>query len=260
MRSTTPFLIVSSLAAALMLVTGCESSPDNVQHSAVGKSVPAKTDAPAPDFEAATPRVPTARTLYTMARILETQGKESESEYVLRKIVREHPDFAPAYCDLAETLLRQRRLDEAERTLHAGLAVSPRDAVLTNDLGMCKLSRGDFEQALVRFTKAAGIAPDDARFRSNMAVALGMLGRYSESLALYQLILPQHEAHYNLGVLCDARHDSIRAAREFHEAQVLRAAFNAKQASASETDGQRISASPFGSSEMKSPATTRPTG
>ncbi len=197
---------------------------------------------PSSEFDTAKDRAPTARTLYTMARILETQGKDVEAEQILRKIVTEHAKFVPAYCDLAETLLRQRRSDEAEHTLRAGLSVSAHDPVLTNDLGMCKLLRGEYDEALVRFTRAAGERPDDARFRGNMAVALGMLGRYSESLALYQLILPQDEAHYNLAVLCDARHDIERASSEYQTAQDLKA----EQASPPRTESDSATTKPTG--------------
>jgi Flp pilus assembly protein TadD len=70
--------------------------------------------------------------------------------------------------------------------------------------------RNDYIKALNLFTQAAGLAPGNARYRSNMAVALGMMGRDQEALALYEQVLPKTDAQYNLAVLCRARQGLTR--------------------------------------------------
>jgi Flp pilus assembly protein TadD len=86
---------------------------------------------------------------------------------------------------------------------------------MTNNLGMCWLMRGDYAKASEEFTRACGLAPQNARYRSNLAVALGMMGRYDESLALFAQVVPAGTAHYNLYVICQARKDPSRASREY---------------------------------------------
>jgi Flp pilus assembly protein TadD len=93
---------------------------------------------------------------------------------------------------------------------------------------MTHMLRAEYDAALDLFARASGAMPQDARYRANMAVALGMLGRYDESLALYQQVVPAAEAHHNLGVLAKARRDMVRAARELKKAETLAAA-NAKK-------------------------------
>jgi Flp pilus assembly protein TadD len=209
--------------AMVLLFAGCAgqssmklpSTGDNKSSLAAG----AHEETPAErDFEAGTKRPPTAKTLYAFARVLATQGKDADAETVLLKIITEEPKFMPAYCDLAEVQMRQRRTDDAIRTLSAGLKISPKEPVLLNNRGMAYVLLGNYPVALQGFTAAAALAPDDARYRSNMALALGMLGRYDESLSLYKQIMPLDEAHYNLAVLCQARGDSPRAIQEFHDA------------------------------------------
>jgi tetratricopeptide (TPR) repeat protein len=114
--------------------------------------------------------------------------------------------------------MRQQDLDGAAKVLSAGLKVAPRQSLLWNNLGMCYLLGQKYDKALESFTVASGIAPSSAMYRSNMATALGMQGRYEEALALYQQVLPMDEAHYNLGVLCRARNDEGRAKQEFDTA------------------------------------------
>jgi tetratricopeptide (TPR) repeat protein len=74
--------------------------------------------------------------------------------------------------------------------------------------------RGDYPRALEWFAKAAALGNDDTRHRANMAVALGMLGRYDEALAEYEKVVAPGPAHYNVSILARARHDADRARDE----------------------------------------------
>ena len=77
----------------------------------------------------------------------------------------------------------------------------------------------DYKRALEFFTKAAAADPDNARYRANMAMSVGMLGRYDEALTLYMQILSPADAHFNLGVICEARDDLDRAFEEYGKAK-----------------------------------------
>jgi len=196
-----------------------------------GWNMPDKTPSREPvisgddEFAAGANRPPTVRTLYAMARMLAAQGKDVQAEAAFRSILRDHPEFVPAYADLAELLVRQERIGEAVRTLELALRIAPDDAVLLNDIGMCRFIEQDYPEALNLFTRAAATDLPNARYRANMAAALGMMGRYEESLALYEQVVPLHEAHHNLAVLCEARRDSARAAREYEIARELKSQY-----------------------------------
>lgn len=202
-------------AAVAVLLTGCASSSPREQESAAARDEI--------EFATAVNRAPTAKTMYAMARILAAQQRDADCRTILTTIIREHPDFLPAYNELAELQLRERRVDEAIATLQAGLRLAPRQAVMINNLGMCSLLKGEYEEALALFTQATVAGPDDARYRANMAAALGMLGRYDESLALYQQIMMPADAHFNLAVLCESRRDTARAEAEYSQARIINA-------------------------------------
>jgi Flp pilus assembly protein TadD len=70
---------------------------------------------------------------------------------------------------------------------------------------MCWIIKRDYENALKMFTKAAGIMPENVKYRANMAVALGLMGRDDESLSLFYQVLPEDQAKYNLSILQEAR-------------------------------------------------------
>jgi serine/threonine-protein kinase len=145
-----------------------------------------------------------------MAQILATQGKEAECEFVLRRCVQDYPQFTPAYNSLAELQMRQGRVHEAVETLSTALKIRARDPVLLNNLGMCLLLRKEYEPALARFTDAAGLVPENGKYRANMATALGLLGRQEESQALLEQILPRDKAKHNAEVLHKAHDNAAR--------------------------------------------------
>lgn len=211
------------LLAAVGLAAGC--APD----ASAPASFSAAAEQADAQFQAGANRPPTAKTLYAMAKILATQGKDPQCEYVLKRTIRDYPDCLPAYCDLAELQVRQRRITDAVDTLKMGLTRSPKDSVLLNNLGMTHMLRAEYDAALDLFARASGVRPQDARYRANMAAALGMLGRYDESLALYAQVVPAAEAHHNIGVLAKARRDTVRAASESKKAEMLAAANGKKR-------------------------------
>lgn len=154
---------------------------------------------------------PKAMTLYAMSRILVSQGKDDQGELVLARLIRMFPEFIPAYCDLAELRMRQGRVDDAIEGLSEGLQVAPRDPILLNNSGVCAILKHDYEGALNSFTLAAEVVPRDDRYRANMALALGMLGRYEESLSLYKEVLEPESADENMRIINELLYESIKS-------------------------------------------------
>ena len=194
------------LAAGLLVLGACTS--------------PRVESAYAPDsFDTSVDRAPTASTLHATARVMAAQGRDAQCELVLRKLIDEHPDFLPAYNELAELHMRYGAIDSAVVTLEMGLERAPQDTVMLNNLGMCRLLQKRYDEALDSFTLASAADPDDARARANMATTLGLLGRADEALALFYQVMPPADAHHNVAVLCRSIGDDERAALEFRRAE-----------------------------------------
>ena len=222
------------IALAMLTLGGCATTVADKQAKTAKAAEEAIQAQEA--FEQATDRAPSAKTLYAMARVLSGQHREADSQAILTKVIHEHPDYLPAYIDLAELQMRARKIDDAIATLDAGLKVAPRQGVLLNDLGMCNLLKGKYQEALDYFTQAAGTNPDDCRYRANMATALGMQGRYDEAFNLYAQIGSDGDAHYNIAVLAEARQDGERADWEFQQAKEMDRAAKEVRQNASATD------------------------
>jgi len=202
-RRNLPIVLAGLLCLSTLVCCGCSRS----YRSAAPKG--ARFERRAVAAELPRDRPPTAKTLYSMAEILATQGKDAECEFVLGRCLQEHPRFLPAYNSMAELQVRQGRLHEAIETLTTALQVFPRDPVLLNNRGMCLLLRRDYARALEHFIEAAGQVPESGKYRANLATALGLLGRQEECRALLQQILPPDKAEHNAEVLRKAYEEKV---------------------------------------------------
>jgi Flp pilus assembly protein TadD len=201
MKTVRP-IVFSQLILLLCLVLCTLGTMGCAQPTGSGSIINSGDKNPELAFENVRDLQPTAKTLYAISEILAEQGKDSESQVVLKQILRDHPGFVPAYNSLAELLMRNGRTREAVAVMLEGLRIHPRDPVLLNNAGMCWIMRREYDKALDMFTQAAGRMPENARYRANMAVALGLMGRDEESLALFKQILPEEQAKHNLNILC----------------------------------------------------------
>ena len=187
--------IAAICLCCILCFTGCTESRTSVLNEQL------LSNNPDLDFETHKDLPPTPMTLYSISNILASQGRDSDCELLLKRIIKEQPGFMPAYSSLAQLQMRHRRVNEAIETLSKAVQIAPRDTVLLNNLGVCQIVKRDYEAALASFTAAAGISPENARYRANMALALGMMNRDEESLALFKQILPEEKANDNLNVI-----------------------------------------------------------
>lgn len=196
----TDSLLVLYLASIAVFSCGCDESyaKSKKQHDYVLSHKDVK-------FQQGADRQPTAKTLYSMAKIFIHQGRFNEAELLLQKVINQNPKFIPAYHDLAEIKIRNRRTNEAVEVLSHALKENSSDPKTLNNLGMCWMIRRDYEKALQMFTEAAGLEPENTRYRANMAATLGLMGRDEEALALYRQILPDKQANKNLTIIRQAR-------------------------------------------------------
>ncbi len=184
---------------ALSGLAGCVSHTQKVPMSSAHPS--AADDS----FAAGAGRPPTAETSYTFARILVAQGRDRDAIFVLNETIRQHPDFLPAYNEIADVYVRADRIDDAVACLTAALKRAPDDGILLNNLGMCRLLQKKYEQALESFARATKAAPSNPIFRANHATALAFVGRDAEAVSEYQTVVERWQAKENLAIIAKTR-------------------------------------------------------
>jgi len=81
------------------------------------------------------------------------------------------------------------RYQEAAEVLRRGLAEDEERADIHNLLGFCNFKLGDYEAAVVHFSRAIELEPASAIDFANLGVNLRRLGRYDEALHNFQVAL-----------------------------------------------------------------------
>ncbi|WP_428940322.1 tetratricopeptide repeat protein [Fontivita pretiosa] len=193
------------LSIAILLATGCASG-NKSQATSKADTRDARRQQVEDEFDRGARRQPSARTLYAMARILVAKGRDRDAIYLLNRTVQQYPKFAPAYNEMAGIYLRSDRVNDAIEVLSMGLKHAPHDSVMRNNLGLCWLVKQEYARAAGEFKIAADAAPDNAVYRANHALALGMLGRSDEAAKVYDGVISDVSIEHNLSVLARARH------------------------------------------------------
>ena len=197
-------LVISLVFAGLL--AGCASGPGEV-------------DEDRDYFDGGALKDPEPMTLVMTGRVLKSQGRTNESEYILRRVIVEYPGFVPGYTELSELLLKDGRTVEAIVVLEQGCAEQPKNAMLQNDLGMCLLVAGDFIEARTAFEQARLLDGNEATYTANLAMVNGLLGNYDLAVELYLQVLPVSDAHTNVARLAEAQGDLERAKSDLAIAQ-----------------------------------------
>ena len=189
---------VFCLCGVAFILAGCVSDPSKLDQS---KSY----------FDGGALRSPQPTTIVLTGRVLNSQGRTEEAEFVLRRVIVEYPDFPAGYSELAELLLKDSRNQEATVLLEQGITEIPSSAMLHNDLGMCYVVSEHFKLAADSFSRARELDRDDAAYTANLAMARALQGNYDDAVALYSEVISVAQAHGNVAVLAEARGDLARA-------------------------------------------------
>ena len=99
----------------------------------------------------------------SMAAILRKKGMSKSAIQELEQAVAADPDYADAVADLAELLVAENRLDDAEKRINDLLAKRPRFHRAKLTLGLIKLKRGKLDEAEKLLNEALVMNPDPVR-------------------------------------------------------------------------------------------------
>ncbi|MGC2297424.1 MAG: tetratricopeptide repeat protein [Acidobacteriaceae bacterium] len=175
---------------------------------------------------------------------LESNGKEDQAAAIYRDILKDHPNLPGIHYRLGQMALDQAGdagpTDAAQEEFQKELAVDPSNASAEFILGELARRKGDWDEAIRRFSRAAKL---DVGF-SEAYLALGMSltasGKYPEAkppLESYVKMQPDDPAgHYQLALVYSHTGDQAGAQREM----ALQAQAAARAKSTDSTQGHAV--------------------
>jgi tetratricopeptide (TPR) repeat protein len=132
---------------------------------------------------------------------LVNQGRLSEAEHKVRKLLTMHPKAGMLWKILGVTLMRQGK--DALQALRRATDLLPHDAEAHGNLGAALHDRAQWSEALVSLRRTLEIQPHNVEALVDAADAMKALGQAREAVPLYQRALQRSprllEAQNNLG-------------------------------------------------------------
>lgn len=134
-------------------------------------------------------------------KVLAMNGRFDEALNVLQRVQR--PDTPDWRLMSAEAAIYDQTGNHAKaRSLYKqALKIAPEDPSLLNNLGLSYLLSNDLPDAEYTLRKAASLPGADSRVRQNLALVLGIQGKYDEAIQVAQAELDPQQAKANIAYL-----------------------------------------------------------
>jgi SAM-dependent methyltransferase len=110
--------------------------------------------------------------LLKQANQLKRAGKLDEAIALYHQVIEINPNFAWAYNNLGDALVKQGKLDEAVAFYYQSFKINPNSSWLLYRLGQTLAKQGDLEPAVEYLQKAIDIKPDCYKFYNRLDRAL----------------------------------------------------------------------------------------
>jgi tetratricopeptide (TPR) repeat protein len=211
LRRTYPIALISIAA----WMTGCASTNQNANARTAqgGPQNPFVDDAKEMETPAILPQ-----THFAAGHLFEQQGLVDKAIEQYRKAIAVGHEYIPAYHRLAMLLSKTQCHKEAVEVLTRATIIKPGNAVLHNNLGFEYAFLQDWPKAEREVRRAIKLKPDFARAHVNLGMILSRNGQFDQALASFRKVLPESDAHYNLGLMFRSQQRYEDAAWAFNRA------------------------------------------
>jgi tetratricopeptide (TPR) repeat protein len=148
-----------SLPFLLLVLTGCTAIPG--QDATSGKTVELDPLSASADEET---------DVYRKAITALNNAQLEQAESGFNNIIKNRPEFAGPWINLALIDIRKNNFADAEKHLAKALERNPKMPQVFNALGFVEMQRGDFTKALEHYRKAIDLKEDYALAHYNYAL------------------------------------------------------------------------------------------
>ncbi len=141
-------------------------------------------------------------TYYAAGQVLEHQNDLMGAIHQYSQAIEADPRLTKAYNRLGLIFQKMNRIEDAQLILMQGIEENPDCAILRNNFGFCSLQRNNYSGAEQQFRKSLEIAPKFSQAWMNLGIALSRQGRFGESVASFQQVVPVEVAYTNVASVC----------------------------------------------------------
>lgn len=204
------------MAVLVLIAAGC-TAPMRSHLARPGKSSVVKIDSAevAAAEDAPEPKIAPATHL-AAGRLFQSNRQFAKAIEQYRKAIAADPNLFEAYHMWGIVAGCLGRHTEAEAALRNAVQLNPGSSVYRNNLGFELTMQRKWVEAAREFERAVAIDPELDRAYINLAIALSAQGRFEDALTQFKWVLPEPDAHYNMGMtyVANNRYAAARTAFE----------------------------------------------
>lgn len=136
-------------------------------------------------------------------RELAQAGRPQQAQPVLEKAIAAGSTDWKAYSAMGSSLDQESRYSEARDYYQRALKISPGNVAILNNLGMSYALEGNLKQAEATLKDAAASpqGKSEPRLRQNLALVVGLQGRFDEARQIASADLPPEQVEENMAYL-----------------------------------------------------------
>jgi len=158
-----------------------------------------------------------------MLGVIACQMNEFDISIALtKKAIQINPKYAPAYSNLAFSLRKKERFQEALENYEKAIALNKDESDYYFQHAITLATIGANELAVASYQNAIILQPNFATAHNNMGVALDKLGRITDAKDSFEKAIDArinfHEAYFNLGNILDKLEHSSEAILRYSQA------------------------------------------
>jgi Flp pilus assembly protein TadD len=116
------------------------------------------------------------------AASLEKLGRSGEALDLVRELIAQRPDYAPAHLALGDIHFRRSEFADAQRAYRRYLTYRPDDEGALTNMGIAALNAGQPEDGVKALQRVVDARPQQASAHRNLAVALANAGRLEQAI------------------------------------------------------------------------------
>lgn len=157
-------------------------------------------------------------TRLTMAQVYEQEGKLQKAAVIYAELLETRPEH-PTLCHRYGVVqMGLGKGDEGLQFLERANVLNPDNPAVLSDLGYACLMSDQLDAAEKFLRRSYDLESADERTVNNLALTIGLLGRYEESQELFERVMSRAEAQSNLGYICAQRGEGQRAMAHYSRA------------------------------------------
>ncbi|SMQ58399.1 Flp pilus assembly protein TadD, contains TPR repeats [Devosia lucknowensis] len=132
------------------------------------------------------------------AKALTASGRLEQSLQLLQNVIRpDAPDWN-ALLVMGATLDQMGRHDEARKTYQQAAVIAPGEASVETNLGLSFAMTNELRTAETHLRRATQMRGANSQTRQNLALVIGLQGRFDEARAIYAAELPPEQVESNM--------------------------------------------------------------